>query len=148
MVAPWTFFVDRSCGAQLVPEALRNAGEIVEVHDDLFPQDAADEDWVPVVSDNDRLVITKDSAIARNRLQRLMVAANRTRLFVLTFAGIPGPEMAEVTACAAAKMRRLAARAEPPFIAKVHRDGRVQLWKDGGALLEELKAFVPRARPR
>jgi hypothetical protein len=31
---PWIFFIDRSLGGQVVGEALRAAGEQVEVHDD------------------------------------------------------------------------------------------------------------------
>lgn len=144
MQLTWTFFVDRSCGSLLVPEALRLAGEAVEVHDDHFEQDTPDEIWLPVVSRLDRLVITKDSAIAKNRIQRLLVASNGTRLFALTSATISGPEMAEAFSRAVPSMRRLADRTEPPFIVKVYRDGKASLWKNSSSLLEELKSFRSR----
>jgi hypothetical protein len=46
------FFVDRSLGKHVVPDALRAAGAHVEVHDDHFAQDALDEVWLPAVGQN------------------------------------------------------------------------------------------------
>lgn len=43
---PVTFFLDRSLGKEIVAEALRVAGAHVEIHDDRFPPDAKDEDWL------------------------------------------------------------------------------------------------------
>lgn len=36
------FFIDRSLGKHYVVNALRNLGELVESHDDCFPQSALD----------------------------------------------------------------------------------------------------------
>ena len=46
---PWIFFVDRSLGGHVVAQALREAGEQVEVHDDHFARDATDETWLAEV---------------------------------------------------------------------------------------------------
>ena len=41
-----TFFIDRSLGREKVPNALRQAGAKVVVHDDIFANDAPDEEWL------------------------------------------------------------------------------------------------------
>src|SRR5437660_9083522 len=41
--APLVFFVDRSLGRKIISGALRDAGEEVRIHDELFSQDAKDE---------------------------------------------------------------------------------------------------------
>ena len=41
-----TFFVDRSLGSQIVPNALRQAGATVEIHDDHFSADEEDLVWL------------------------------------------------------------------------------------------------------
>jgi len=43
------FFIDRCVGKKSVAGPLREAGLTVELHDDHFPQDALDEDWLPEV---------------------------------------------------------------------------------------------------
>ena len=42
------FFIDRCLGKKLA-ESLRNAGALVEIHDDHFSQDINDEDWLRIV---------------------------------------------------------------------------------------------------
>lgn len=41
-----TFFVDRSLGTWLVPDALREAGARVEKHADHFAEDCPDQAWL------------------------------------------------------------------------------------------------------
>lgn len=43
---PLVFFLDRSLGKKKIADALRQAGERVGVHDDHFPPDAKDVDWL------------------------------------------------------------------------------------------------------
>jgi hypothetical protein len=62
---PWTFFVDRSLGGRVVAEALRAAGEAVEVHDDHFAVDAADQTWLADVGGNLRAVCARSLREAR-----------------------------------------------------------------------------------
>src|SRR3954469_18720819 len=56
---PWIFFIDRSLGGQVVAEALRAAGEQVEVHDDHFARDASDETWLGAVGAKGWVVLSK-----------------------------------------------------------------------------------------
>lgn len=69
-----TFFVDRSLGARDVPEALRSAGVLVEVHDDHFAPDTPDIVWLAEVGARGWIVLTKDSRIRRvDRAERRAV---------------------------------------------------------------------------
>ena len=75
------FFVDRSLGGKLVPEALRAAGRSVAVHDELFASDTPDTTWIPEVSQRRWVILTKDENIARNplELEALLYAGARGR---------------------------------------------------------------------
>lgn len=43
---PVTFFIDRSLGSGIVATALRDAGEVVVIHDTVFEADTADVTWL------------------------------------------------------------------------------------------------------
>ena len=60
---PLVFFVDRSLGRKIIPEALRHAGEEVRIHDEHFPQNAKDEVWLTEVGQRGWIVLTKDTHI-------------------------------------------------------------------------------------
>lgn len=44
------FFADRNLGVNIFPAILRAKGIAVQLHQDHFPQDAADVDWMPEVA--------------------------------------------------------------------------------------------------
>lgn len=123
------FFIDRSLGKRVIAEALRKAGAIVEVHDDHFPHDAKDEDWLRKIGRSGWVVLTKDSRIRYRNLETAALTASKVRTFVLTSKDMSGQEMADVFTRALPKMKRLATKYRRPFIAKVFRDGSVSIWK-------------------
>lgn len=55
-----TIFIDRAISQKKVPEALRAAGAIVELHIDYFPPESPDTKWLPIVSQNGWVVLTKE----------------------------------------------------------------------------------------
>src|SRR3989454_11055620 len=67
---PLVFFLDRSLGKEIIANALRAAGADVRIHDDLFAQDARDQDWLPEVGKNGWTVLTKDSHIKHRLVER------------------------------------------------------------------------------
>ena len=67
---PPIFFLDRSLGKKRIATALREAGAIVHVHDDSFPPDAKDEEWLTRVGRNQWIVLTKDHRIRYRNLER------------------------------------------------------------------------------
>ena len=122
-----TFFVDRSLGRQLVANALRLAGESVEIHDDHFAPDAPDDVWLTAVGQRGWIALTKDKAIRFRKNERAAVQSANARLFVLTAGNITGAECAAAIVAALPAIRKLVFKASPPFIATVSRAGNVSL---------------------
>jgi hypothetical protein len=50
------------------------------------------------------------------------------RAFILVSGNLSGQEMAQIFVKALPRMTRFASRNSPPFIAKIFRDGSVELW--------------------
>jgi predicted nuclease of predicted toxin-antitoxin system len=124
------FFVDRSLGRKIIPDALRAAGEEVRVHDDFFPQDAKDEVWLAEVGRRGWVVLTKDQHIRYREVEVQALLAAKVRSFVLTARGdLSGAEVGHIFVKALQAMKKLCATTPPPFIARVSRDSTVTLVK-------------------
>lgn len=102
------FFLDRSLGKFVVARALREAGATVEIHDDHFPPDAKDEEWILEVGQRGWIVLTKDRQIRNRTLEVAAVAASGVQLFALTAAGVPASEMAAMLVRSLSKIKRVA----------------------------------------
>lgn len=122
------FFLDRSLGKKTIAEALRAAGADVRIHDEFFSQDARDEDWLPQVGRNGWCVLTKDSRIKHRLIERTALMEAGVRAFILVSGNLTGQEMAQIFVKALPRMSRFALKHSPPFIAKIHRDGSVEMW--------------------
>ncbi len=120
------FFVDRSLGRLTVVTALSQAGYQAVAHDDQFPQDTPDADWLATAGAKGWIVLTKDSAIRRNPLERSAYREARARVFVLTSQNMTAADMA---AAFIAAMPRILARVDDtqaPFVFAVRRNGDVE----------------------
>jgi hypothetical protein len=122
-LASLVFFVDRSLGKRVVAQSLRDAGARVEVHDDYFPQDATDIDWLTSVGQRVWVVLSKDERIRRNPLERAAFERAQVKAFFLTQQGLSGPEMAEIFVKALPGVTRRAIRQPGPFIYTISRNG-------------------------
>ena len=91
---PPVFFLDRSLGKRKVADALRQAGMQVEIHDDHFPPDAKDEDWLREVGRRGWVVLTKDKMIRHRASELLALRKACVSAFVLTSGNLSGGEMA------------------------------------------------------
>jgi predicted nuclease of predicted toxin-antitoxin system len=130
LVGPLVFFVDRSLGRRIIPGALRDAGEEVRVHDEHFPQNAKDEVWLAEAGKNQWVVLTKDKNIRYRAIEIQALVAAKVRAFVLAARGdLSGAEVGQIFVKALPAMKKLCHTAEPPFIARVSRDGSVTLIK-------------------
>lgn len=116
-----TFFVDRSLGKG-VGRILRGAGAIVELHDDHFPQNAPDRDWIPVVTNRGWIILTKDKNIRRPRGEREDVLLASAKIFTLTSGNMPGVVMARTFLDHLPEMERVALTQTPPFVYAVGPD--------------------------
>ena len=121
------FFVDRSLGKHVVPDALRTAGAQVEVHDDHFPQDALDEVWLPAVGQKNWAVLTSDHRIRYRQAEKAAATAAGVALFIFTGKRMRAAATADALVRALPRMVRLLAVERRPFVAKVSRSGTVTL---------------------
>ena len=133
-----TFFIDRCLGSKRIVIALRQAGLTVESHDENFPTNAQDVDWLPIVGEQGWVVLTKDANIDRRPLERMAVARSGVYLFILTSQNLSGNDMIEILTKAIVPMQNLVRKHPAAFIAKIYRDSRVEIWRDREALSEEL----------
>ena len=123
------FCIDRSLGKTHVVNALIDIGELVEIHDDHFDQATPDTDWLTVVASKGWIILTADKKIAHRRLEMMAVQNSGACMFVLVSGNLSGSEMGEIFAQAVPSMKRFFNKTPAPFIAKVHKDGKVKAWK-------------------
>ncbi len=116
------FFVDRSLGRQ-IGAALTGAGMSVRLHDDHFPQDTPDEEWIGQGAKLGWVVLTKDSAIKRKPREREAVLGSATAMFTLAHTNMTGQQMAETFIQNRLKMMRILKDTNRPFVAVVSISG-------------------------
>jgi PIN like domain len=122
---PPEFFVDRSIGRRIVPEALRALGFTVHTMAEVYPG-GADERVVDArwIADADRaglVALTKDERIFRNAEEQEALVRSSLRVFAITNQHLTGPEMA---AYFSRNINRIVRRAlkRGPFVDVVYRD--------------------------
>ncbi|WP_017305046.1 hypothetical protein [Spirulina subsalsa] len=132
------FFLDRCLGKHPIIEILRSTGVAVEVHDDHFPQNAQDVEWIPEIGRKGWVVLTKDERIARNLIERRAIAYANIRMFTLVSKQLSGEETAIAFQDALQSMLKFIEKNKAPFIAKVYKTGKVQAWKKAKELQKEI----------
>src|SRR5688500_2008401 len=88
------FFIDKSLGLRVVPDALRAIGENVELKTDHFDQDAADAEWLAEVGSRGWIVLSKDKNLKHNHIEIVALLKSGTYSFILTSGNYTGLEMA------------------------------------------------------
>lgn len=136
---PWTFFVDRSLGRDVVASALRQAGLAVEIHDDHFSKNTPDHVWLRAVGDRSWVVLTKDKDIRRNALELLAVVEGRVACFQLGRGDFSGAAMAAIFLAAMRGIQRTLRRFEVPLVGSLAASGGVRVLFAGGAWLDTPK---------
>lgn len=139
---PTTFFIDRCLGDKCIAEVLRSSGITVETHDDHFDKNAQDVEWIPNVGQRGWIVLTKDKSISKNELERLAVASAGIKMFILASQDLSGSDMAAIFLKAIVTMQEFVRKHPAPFIAKIYRSGKIELWRNNQTLLEELNRFL------
>jgi hypothetical protein len=133
---PFTFFLDRSLGGEIVATALRSAGERAVAHDDHFADDEPDVAWLRQVGENGWVVLTKDAHIRTNALERQALLTAGVAAFMLGRGDVKGPQMAEAFVKALPRMKKVLRRWEVPIIATVSIDGAVAVLFANGSRLD------------
>lgn len=126
---PLTYFLDRSLGRIRLATALRQAGLNIEVHDDHFPQDATDEEWLAAVGKDGWVVFTKDERIRYHSRELGALISHGVRAFVLTARDVTAEEMAAIFLSAREKIEKFLSSNPGPFMVAVARSGTLRvLW--------------------
>ena len=120
-----TFFIDRCLGQGDVVTALRDLGEIVEVHDAHFEIDCADEVWLAEVSRRGWAILTKDKRVRRRPAELAALRESRAAVFVLTGGGMTGPAISAAFTAALPRIKRLLRTHARPLVATVSSHGAV-----------------------
>ena len=122
---PLTFFLDRNLGKHIIADILREAGARVAVHDDHFPTDAKDNEWLPAVGKNGWVVLTKDKRIKDRGLELRALRNARVKAFVLTSGNLQGHDMAAIFVKALPAIQKYVNNNDPPFIARLTSQGKI-----------------------
>ncbi|MGH8100750.1 MAG: hypothetical protein ACREIW_05595 [Chthoniobacterales bacterium] len=133
------FFLDRCLGRYVVAEALRAAGEVVELHPDHFPQESPDPIWLPEVGRRGWIVLTKDRSIKSNQIEIASLMQANTFCFNLVSASLTGSEMAIAFVSALPDMKQLILRKPRPLVANISTNGRVSILLQHDDLMQRFR---------
>jgi predicted nuclease of predicted toxin-antitoxin system len=105
---------------------LRDAGLKVEIHDDHFPQDAQDPEWLTAAGSNNWIVVTRDERVRYRTAEKQAIRRAKVRAFVLAARGdLRAEDLAEAFLKAMPKIKKTIKHRRPPFVAKISRSGDV-----------------------
>lgn len=118
------FFLDRGLGARIVPQALREAGWMLQTMDERYgkadSQKVQDTQWIEEAALAGDVLLCKDLAIAHNPLEAQVIYMTSARVFALSKADLTGPTMARWYAENEAKIIAAALKANGPYVMSVN----------------------------
>jgi predicted nuclease of predicted toxin-antitoxin system len=124
------FYVDRNLGRYDFPDHLRDNGLIAHAHDDLFPQSAPDEEWIPIVAERGWIILSEDKDIMRTPLELAAVMLSGAQFFCLVGKNATASELARNFVNTLPKISDFINNNAPPYIVKVYRPNPTDLiWK-------------------
>ncbi|BAQ63217.1 hypothetical protein GM3708_3623 (plasmid) [Geminocystis sp. NIES-3708] len=127
------YFIDRALGKS-VGEALQKLGVKVEFHHQHFAPDSPDIEWLPIVSQREWIVLTKDKNIGRNLLEIKAIASSNAKVFTLVSGNLNTAQMINIFVRVIQKIDNFSTNNQAPFIAKIYKDATVKLWKNHNQL--------------
>ncbi len=139
---PYTYFVDRSLGRGIVVEALRAAKQTVYAHDDHFPQNTPDAEWLVEVGRLGWVVLTKDKNIRSNHLEQAALVQANVACFMLSRADLTAPVVGKIFVDSLPQIQRVLRRFEVPVAATLSTSGGIRVLLAAGRWLtppKELK---------
>ena len=113
----------------MILEKLRKAGLKVESHHVRFRHNTEDTVWLQAIGEKKWIVLTRDAMIGRRLLELDALLLAGTRVFVVVSKGFTDEASANVIIAALPKILKMLDENRFPFIAKIHRDSSVELWK-------------------
>ncbi len=126
MLEDITFFIDRNAGISI--DELKNMGLNVERHDDHFPQNATDIEWLPKCGENNWVIISGDKNIKRNSIEKNALLNSGVAAFFFTSGEITKEKQVEIISKGLKRIANLLASQKKPFIARLDKEGKVEIW--------------------
>jgi PIN like domain len=126
-----------------VAEALRAAGETVEIHDEHFEPDAPDQMWLTEVGAKAWVVLSKDDRIRRSPVERHALLTAGVAAFFLGRSDLRGDQMATALVRALPAMKKALRKFDVPFIAGVSVAGDVHVFESDGERHSPPKRLKP-----
>jgi hypothetical protein len=122
-------FIDRNSGGRSFHSLLIKQGLKVVLHDEEFPQTAADEDWLISVGERGWIVITGDKATTSSPLFLFRLSKSKAFVFILHgLNGASAPDKANCILKAYEIIKHLIAEHNPPAIWRIGKDGVVRIF--------------------
>jgi predicted nuclease of predicted toxin-antitoxin system len=121
-----TFFIDRNAG--ISTDELKNMGLNVERHDDHFPQNATDIEWLAKCGENNWVIISGDKNIKRNNVEKTVLLNSCVAAFFFTSGEITKEKQVEIISKGLKRIANILASQKKPFIARLDKEGKVEIW--------------------
>lgn len=143
------FFVDKCLGQIQVPNALRAAGERVEIKTDHFSQDAEDIVWVTEVGARGWIILSADDRLRHNHIEIVALLRSNTHSFLLNSGSLSGAQMASAFVTALPQIKGIVGTVAPPAVCVVSQAGSVRVKHTYDGLVERAtKAAHSEARAK
>lgn len=128
---PPEFFVDRSLGRRVLPDALRAAGYTVHTMWSVYGPDAeervSDVQWVTEGAERGWVLLSKDAKMRHRSVELAAIEATGARVFYLTNQQLLGAKQNMIFLHNIHRIIRLS-RKPGPYVYGVYRDRVVRLW--------------------
>ena len=123
------FFIDRSLGSRGIVDAFRAASIPVEAHDEYFPDDAPDEEWIKLSGTKGWVVITRDKDILYRKYIVDTIFEHGARVIVIRNKNYNGTDGPRFLVEKAPLMCAFSQRNSPPFVAGLRLYGPITKYK-------------------
>lgn len=128
---PPEFFVDRSLGRKLLPDALRDAGYIVHTMWSVYgpgaDQQITDVQWVIEGAGKEWVLLTKDAKMRHRSAERAAIEDAGARVFLLTNQQLVASDQNAIFLHNIHRIIRLAHK-PGPYVYGIYRDRVERLW--------------------
>lgn len=123
-----------------VAEGLRNAKHDIEWFHERFARESTDDtEWIPIVSAESMVILTKDLDIRRVPIEAEALYDANARCFMFPTKNQNGPSLLLLVANSWAEMEKICATTDPPFLYRVYGDGTLRR-KDTGKAWDRIRA--------
>lgn len=116
--------------------ALQEKGVRVVRFRELFDENTLDPVWIAQAAAHGWALLTKDSRIRNHQNELAAVASSGAALFLFASGNVTGVEMTASVIRALPRIWGIWDDEPRPFIAKIHRDGSMEIWDKAESLKE------------